>query len=663
MATMVIRVEVPEQRETQDEYLVSLFEDDGSADWAVHPHEQVRSRFEPPAPPEGDAGPPLDEQVLHRPTCRLTHLHEAGDLLSHFLLTGGVATAWYRAVTQHAAAGAATDAVRTFLDIQPPELRRWPWELMVADQDRAFLGHRLLCLRGDCTLPAAEAIPVPGRVLIVVGRGDDQDLHADDEVDRIRAALHHDHLGEWQVDLLWAPTDQKFYATFEELRPHIFHFIGHSDWTADGEPALEFRPPGGRTWYLTADRITYSFAGAAPRLVVLNACRTFGEAADSGAPPVRSVAEAFDGLGARAVISMQTDIGWEPALEFSKTVYQHLADEEAVDLAVRHGRVSLFRTEAACPKNWARPALTVHGAPEQVVAIALRQPRNQVKELMGTRYDEVATLADRRAEHRLLGAPPTWRAALVTGAAQAGKTAFVLSCVHTWRLQGSLVAYTDLTGSDGRWEWLDVVRAVRDAVTAGCPDPDRVTGHRRLFDWQLEQLGEGRWPELPAAEPALTAIRGDDWRWQPGTEDEPQLRAAALRYLRELLLKVAGDQQLILVLDPLDNVLEMDVRTTLSEHLFRPVLQDRPGRLAVLLVATTEEAKPLLPPDLRRAVTSVTLKPLTGSVQLLREFTALAGREFTGMWRTMALGLAEQGEVLPRSLQWLLQNPFREDPP
>ncbi|GAA2753001.1 CHAT domain-containing protein [Kitasatospora cinereorecta] len=662
MATVVIRVEKPTVPAADNEYLVSLFQDDGKPNWRKSPRVWALSRFEPPEPPPGEDCPPADQSVLLRSDTAKSHLSAVGKRLYKFVMAKEVGPTWHETVARHQGSG----ALRTYLDIQTPSLREWPWELMSEGEDPVFLGDRHLCLRGDCTLADGEDILVPGRVLIVVGRSDDEHLHADEEVDHIRRALH-SHPAEWHVDLLRAPTPKDFYDHFKALRPHIFHFIGHSSETPqDQEPALEFKPTGGDTWYLTAARVTTSFKGAVPRLVLLNACRTSTGHAGPGQLPVRTVAEAFERLGARALLTMQSDIDWQPALGFSETFYKHLADEEAVDLAVRHGRLHLFEEEQSSPKNWARPSLTVHGAPDHVVTITTGQPREQAMKLMADRYSEVAKLADRRQEHRLISGspecgPPTWRAALVTGAPKVGKSAFVLSCVYTWRLQGRLVAYADLSSHDRRLPWLDVVRAVRDAACTGCPE--RATGPRQLFDRRLELLGEGKGPQFPPTLLDTSATKGDDWPWQPGTENEPELRAAAVEYLREMLRAVADDQRLITVIDPLGMVLEEDVRTTLTEHLFRPVARDEAGNLGVLLVATTAQAGDLLPADLQDVATAVEVEPLDKTEQLLREFSAVTGHEFTGAWRELLELLLKTGDcnILPGNLRGMLDLPFVQE--
>ena len=386
-----------------------------------------------------------------------TTLRAAGDYLFSLLAASQVGIAWTEAVARLQGHQNGSGPLRTFFDVRPPELSALPWELMMrSNQTHPFLDDRHVCVRGSYQRATAKPVPAPVRLLVVIGDPHDSALRAEDEVDAIWAGLR-DHPGEWHVEVLWGPTSPEFFACFREVRPHIFHFIGHSVPSAyGGAPSLEFRPQAdGPGWELESYQIVNTLGEAAPRLVFLNSCRSSDhvyndeERAQSRAAAA-GVARAFEEIGTEAVLGMQADIPSDPAVRFSRELYRLLADGAPVDVAVRDARKSLFNLGLEpVPRAWALPSLTVRGDPDGVLAMRLALTREVMRQLIEERYREIGSLVDRTAEHRklwggsdcgLLPAP----AVLVTGAERVGKSTLVKSCLFTWSLRGCQVAYVDL---------------------------------------------------------------------------------------------------------------------------------------------------------------------------------------------------------------------------
>ena len=518
MPTMVFRVDrqVDAQR-----YALSLLVDDGQdPDWAQQPVAEDSI----PAPDGPDPDMAAVQRALLTEPAQRAQLMAAGDYLYGLLAGSRVGAAWARAVADFQGHPNGSARLRTFFDVRPPELSALPWELMMrGNQSHPFLDDRHVCVRGSYQRAAEKPVPVPVRLLVVVGDPHDSALRAEDEVDAIWSGLR-DHPGEWHVEVLWGPTREEFSASFGEVRPHVFHFIGHSVPSAYGAaPSLEFRPQaGGPGWELDSYQIVNTLAGAAPRLVFLNSCRSSDHAYDdderaqSRAAAI-GVAQAFEDIGAEAVLGMQADIPSGPAVRFSRELYRLLADGTPVDVAVRDARRFLFNLGAEpVPRTWALPSLTVRGDPDGVLAMRLGLPREVARQLIEERYREVGSLVDRTAEHRKLwGGSDCGRlpapAVLVTGAEQVGKSALVKSCLFTWSLRGCRVAYVDLRPPGRKLDWLDLLRQIRDGLAACLRD--HAAEPVRRFDHELAYRREGL---DPPPRPAGGGRTDDGGKWDAG---------------------------------------------------------------------------------------------------------------------------------------------------
>ncbi len=666
MPTMVFRVDERIDQQTQARrYALSLHIDDGhDPGWAEQPVAEDSIPADLPAPASGDLDIAAIRHALMTEPAQGATLRAAGDYLYSLLAGSQVGIAWAQAVTRFAGNPNGSGRLRTFFDVRPPELSALPWELMMRrNQTYPFLDNRHVCVRGSYRR-AEETdrnVRVPIRLLIAVGDPHDAALRAEDEVDAIYSGLR-DHPGEWHVEVLWGPTSPEFSACFLEVRPHIFHFIGHSVPSPyDEAPSLEFRPQAdGPSWELDNAQIVNTFEGAAPRLVFLNSCRSSDRAYDD-AERVQSraaaigVAQAFEEIGAEAVLGMQADIPSDPAVQFSGELYRLLADGMPVDAAVRDARQFLFRLRLEpVQRAWALPSLTVHGDPDDVLAMRLALTREAARQLIAERYGEIGSLVDRTAEHRRLwGGSDCGRlpapAVLVTGAEKVGKSALVKSCLFTWSLRGCRVAYVDLRLPGGRLHWLDLLRQIRNGLAAFLPD--RADEPVRRFSHELAYRKEGLDPEpLPAA-----GGRADDGgQWRPATEREPELREATFASARALLEEVAAGEPMLLAIDHLAMGMDDSVRDELGPRLLVPIAEETVGRVSVVVVETTGKAEDLLPARFRTRAAPVEVVPFPRSIHYLRQFGALTRRPFGGEMEIFSTAVAKRaGGMMPWEIEWL----------
>ena len=201
--------------------------------------------------------------------------------------------AWW----QEAEHAAADGQVRTVLDVQAAQLRTLPWELLTRDPDgwRPFQSREKPWTRGEGAGEPADDLLVAVRMLVVVGDPDDPALQVDDELDAIFGA-HREFPGRWHVDVRVNPAPSVMRSVLEDLRPHILHVIAHGS-VARGSAILVIGDKQ-NTWEMTTADVA-NLPNPAPRLVVLNACRS-GATAANGLAASWTFADAFAGRGCGA---------------------------------------------------------------------------------------------------------------------------------------------------------------------------------------------------------------------------------------------------------------------------------------------------------------------------------------------------------------------------
>ena len=242
--------------------------------------------------------------------------------------------------------GASADGargVRVRLRIAEPDLAVIPWEFIYSDSFGCFLGVSdrtpiVRYLELPQAIPSLEA-SLPVRVLIAIP--DQPELDTATEKREILAALA--SLGDSvQVTVLdGAVTRQRIADALVEAEYHVFHFIGHGDFSNDRAVLVLSSPQGGNE-LADQDRMAALFRNhPSMKLVVLNSCRG-GEL--SASKPFVGMGAELVRLGIPAVIAMQYAIRDDEAICFSRTLYQSLftgRDRGRIEIAISHARNAL----------------------------------------------------------------------------------------------------------------------------------------------------------------------------------------------------------------------------------------------------------------------------------------------------------------------------------
>jgi CHAT domain/AAA ATPase domain len=510
---------------------------------------------------------------------------EVGRYLWRLLAETEVGRWWERAEE-----AAADGAVRTVLDVRPADLRQLPWELLTRDDGwRPFQSHAKPWSRAAGPGEDADDLLVPVRMLVVVGDPQDQDLQVDDELDAIVGALR-DFPARWHVDVLVKPSFPVLRDVLEDLRPHVLHVIAHGS-VASGSAILVIPLDEQNVWELTTADVANLLPSPAPRLAVLNACRTAGAAgAGNGRAAAWTFTQAFLRRGCGAVVTMQGNIPSAAAVPFSAAFYREVAAGAGVDAAAARGRAAAYgaRRVDRDDRSWAMPSLHLRARPDRVLPVALAVNGNPVQQPpYREAYAPISDLVDRTRERwRLLrslepdAGRPRPRLLLVAGPDKVGKSAVVKSTLLTCHLRGRQVAYVDLRPCKGE-PWLPVLRYVRDQVRLWLPQAAEPV---RRFDHELAFLTERRIPERYAPESA----RGDDGAgFERGAGDADWIRRIFLAF-RAMLRATAGDEALLLALDHLDKVYEPDLVELVVPELLAPIAREEDvGNVFAVLVGDT----------------------------------------------------------------------------
>ena len=249
----------------------------------------------------------------------------------------------------------------------------------------------------------------------------------------------------------------------------------------------------------------------APRLVVLNACRS-GATAANGLSASWTFADAFVGRGCGAVVAMQGNIPSTAAVPFSAAFYREIASGRPVDVAAARGReaASDARRLAQDSRSWAMPSLYTRVQPDRVLPVQLAVNPNLVHQPpYRAAYEPVSGYVDRTKERWELVrrlAPEVGRPRqplfLVAGPHKVGKSAVVKSALLACHLHGRRVAYVDLLDRANRLPgWLAVLRYIRNEVRLWLPQADTPA---RRFDHELAFLKERQFPDEYTPDSART---------------------------------------------------------------------------------------------------------------------------------------------------------------
>lgn len=303
-------------------------------------------------------------------------LNEVGNYLFHFLFgMAGNYNPLYRFWMACFRQAQQTDGMRLVLHLADDDLMGVPWELTCDDIGRHLAvwpgakPHTLLRMGWKADDLSPEPVPPTEtiRALLIICHPpeDDSTIMGPEEALQVDAAIH--RLLPWKLDLrvLIRPTLRETLDWCAEWQPHIFHYIGHGDF--DGEVSyLKFYDPG-QPADIPLDPLALAnfFRGGAPRLVILNACRSgqIGDADPTTYPAslraTQNLSKVLLEAGSQAVVTMQADIDGLAAANLMGQFYKALTGSVPVDVALTEARRYLFETVGLSVQqwDWAVPAL------------------------------------------------------------------------------------------------------------------------------------------------------------------------------------------------------------------------------------------------------------------------------------------------------------------
>jgi len=524
---------------------------------------------------------------------------EIGRYLFHLVFQGEIADAWKELRAKYPREEPPHhEGLRLILDIRSPELEDLPWELLCERTRRLFVDGTLVALRGSIDVSGSKPVlrkEWPLRALIVIGSPEsDARIEWKKELEAIEVAFQEmRHMVDYEV--LREPSRKDLRDAFANLRPHIFHFIGHGrKEVGSGKIGLVLQqksPP----WI--EDLVVNDLAGAPPpRLVILNACYS----ADALDPErLWSLTQSFRHLGAASVVGMRGEIKGAVSATFAAELYKALATGATLDRAVQEARAQVgTRLPSYDQRDWALPVFWISELPEKVLPPTVANSSLLQKfRASAEDYERIRDFIDRKQERRVaIGAVEpaaviplhsTTHLLVVTGRSNVGKTTLILWCLEGCAHHRRFLAYVDLQGRDSK-NFLEVLRAIRDG------DPPRNSPIRQplppkhfyQFNQDLNFLLKG---QQPLTTPPPGPVVDEGLPFNPDLLPEKGAIEHIFKSFLEALRKVGGEQPLVLVLDNLRGVFAAHFR-----QYIRPYLVDRiaSGELAsvrlVLSVRDTE---------------------------------------------------------------------------
>jgi hypothetical protein len=236
--------------------------------------------------------------------------------------------------------------LRVRLRIEAPELASLPWEYLFDPAEGDFV-----CLSTDTPLvrylefdrpPEALTIQPPLSILGVIASPSDRPaLDVSREKQRVDAAIA-GLRGAGLLTLTWlgGSTWRDLQKAMRQGQYHIFHFIGHGGFdSAAGEGVIALTDDQGKSSLLSATQLGRLLADhQSLRMVILNSCLG---AKGSTTDVFSSTASILVRRGVSAVVAMQYEISDLAAIEFSRSLYEALADGMPVDAAVAEARKAI----------------------------------------------------------------------------------------------------------------------------------------------------------------------------------------------------------------------------------------------------------------------------------------------------------------------------------
>lgn len=381
------------------------------------------------------------------------------------LLGGEIGQHWEALRAQAQATG---EAVRLRLRMaeDAPTLDTLPWEFLHDGQtflapDRQVLLGRGVAALPDFAIPETETGPLA--VLVIVSNPLDlPDLQAfepDEELAVIYQALDEQlQRGQIHIEVVDEASVGEMQRALIAHDYQVVHFIGHGNFDEQRGGYLVIEDEKGDATGLSGTHFAELLAGRGVRLVLLSSCLT---ARGSPTQAYRSVAGALLRRGLPAVVAMQYPILATSARTFYRTVYQALAANRPLDVAVAEGQQALYLERGQVSLDWATPALFSRGAGAWRLGADVREavpppPRVELSSLGGLEVMERGFVGRQREQRQIRRAflRDEARAALIHGFGGIGKTVLATRVARrlaeTGRFDGvfGLRARPDLTADE-----------------------------------------------------------------------------------------------------------------------------------------------------------------------------------------------------------------------
>jgi hypothetical protein len=423
--------------------------------------------------------------------------------------------------------------------------------------------------------PAPDAGPL--RVLIVIGSRQD-DIGAEDEVAAVLPTLR---AARSVAEVLRGPTQGELVGAYRDLRPHVFHFIGHGLMLPATGAVLQMGS-GPTAWTLSDQEIINILTGWTGRLAILNACRTSVGPATSAREASAKLVEAFRQQGFRAVLGMQADIRSEAAAAFSRPFYEALANGQPLDQALAGARQAMAQLGLE-RRDWALPALTLDTEPDRVITLNSPEPRVS---LDASEFNQSRAFVGQGPERRILWkgldpelfGTPAHGLTVVAGAEDIGKTWLIYQALWICALRGRSVRYVTLTPDPNKsLDFLGVLRRIRDGGDGSplqAPLPPEAFDR---FNHVVNFIARAEEPKPP--EPTQTPVRDQGKAYRPGLEFGVERIYEAFV---EALKVAAGPEPLVIALDQTRGVAEA-ARSTLWNQLLMLATDGRLGNVRLIV--------------------------------------------------------------------------------
>jgi peptidoglycan hydrolase-like protein with peptidoglycan-binding domain len=282
-----------------------------------------------------------------------------GGSLAQALLAGDVGAS-YQAATERAESHG--HGIRMTLSLAAaPRLLSVPWEFLY-ERPRFLASQRrtpIVRLLETGVLSAAPVIDGAVRILGIVASPQDlAPLDVDGERERIEQALSSvKAAGQVRLDWLEPASPRSLRLALRDGNYHAIHYVGHSDFTAEGNGVIYLEDPETRKAVEVDDTLFANLLSDQNllRLVVLNSCEG---ARTTLTDPYAGVATTLVQLGVPAVVAMQFEISDRAAIVFAEELYTNLISRrDPIDASVAEARKAIYSDVDKV--EWATPVLFV----------------------------------------------------------------------------------------------------------------------------------------------------------------------------------------------------------------------------------------------------------------------------------------------------------------